>query len=209
MAVATYQKLTARKEDILRWIVVFIQQSGWPPSIREIGEEFGIGTLNGAVHHLDALQRKGYISRSKLPRSIRVLHPAYAPGRLVSMVPLLKRAVGPELLGEDNVDRMYPVSSKLVGNVKGAFIVMVMGRAMAHHGLLPRDLAICCPQASYSHGDAVAFELDGHLFVREFQHAGDGSYLRGDVDHTDIDCDGCRVLGRVVGMMRDYEGEAF
>ena len=64
--------LTKRQQMILQYILDYVQRDGYPPSIREIGADFGIKSLRGVTVHLDALARKGYITRSNTPRSIRL-----------------------------------------------------------------------------------------------------------------------------------------
>ena len=55
--------LTARQEEIYRYLVEHARETGYPPTIREIGFRFGIRSTKGVVDHLTALERKGYISR--------------------------------------------------------------------------------------------------------------------------------------------------
>ena len=56
--------LTDKQEKILNFIVEYVGDKGYPPSIREIGNEFGISSLRGVTVHLDALERKGMIKRA-------------------------------------------------------------------------------------------------------------------------------------------------
>lgn len=53
--------LTPRQLEILRWINVFRQARGYPPTVREIADAFGFASQTGAVCHLKALQTKGWI----------------------------------------------------------------------------------------------------------------------------------------------------
>lgn len=53
--------LTERQKDILGFIIGFTFDHLYQPSMREIGEEFGIGSTNAVNDHLRALQRKGYL----------------------------------------------------------------------------------------------------------------------------------------------------
>lgn len=204
---AAYRPLTARQEAVLRMVVLYISEKGYPPSIREIGESMGIASLKGVTSHLDALERKGYISRSNTPRSIRILHPAYSPGNTVTMVPLVKGFDHDDLLGEWNVEKMLPVSSKLIGKGRGAFMVRVVGTHLKNDGLLPHDLVVCVPHASYEHLDLIAYGLlgtDSIQVARLMRNGGEDTYC------VPAAClDNIPILGRVVGLMRDYEGEAF
>src|SRR3954467_9803104 len=60
------EPLTDRQEKILTFIKKSIQDQGYPPTIREIGEHFGIRSTNGVNDHLKALERKGYLVRGEL-----------------------------------------------------------------------------------------------------------------------------------------------
>src|SRR5512132_3769091 len=60
------EPLTERQEKILSFIKKSIQDQGYPPTIREIGEHFGIRSTNGVNDHLKALERKGYLMRGEL-----------------------------------------------------------------------------------------------------------------------------------------------
>src|SRR5437868_4982952 len=57
--------ITKRQNEILDFIRDKIENRGFPPSIREIGEAFHIASPNGVMCHLKALQKKGYIERNK------------------------------------------------------------------------------------------------------------------------------------------------
>ena len=52
------QGLTRRQQQILDFITRRINEQGYPPTIREIGEEMGIRSTNGVNDHLKALERK-------------------------------------------------------------------------------------------------------------------------------------------------------
>jgi repressor LexA len=56
-------ELTPRQAEIFAYIRDWILGKGHPPTVREIGNQFGISSPNGVVCHLKALDRKGYIIR--------------------------------------------------------------------------------------------------------------------------------------------------
>ncbi|MFO0573006.1 MAG: transcriptional repressor LexA [Polyangia bacterium] len=67
--------LTKRQRAVLDYIWRTIRENGYPPTLREIGEELGIRSTNGVNDHLKALERKGYLIREDLKsRALRVLH---------------------------------------------------------------------------------------------------------------------------------------
>jgi SOS-response transcriptional repressor LexA len=68
----TREALTQRQQSILDFVVAFLRERGYPPTLREIGANLGIKSTNGVSDHLRALERKGYIVRSSmLSRGIR------------------------------------------------------------------------------------------------------------------------------------------
>lgn len=82
--------LTERQQLILDYVQQFQAERGYPPSIREIGEHFGIRSTNGVSDHLRALERKGFLQRSgHQSRSLTVVRDGVAGGRTAD------RAAGP------------------------------------------------------------------------------------------------------------------
>lgn len=138
-------ELTERQEKILAFIKKSIQAQGYPPTIREIGEAFGIRSTNGVNDHLKALERKGYLLRGELKsRALSVIDggkPASVPppptGRFPSLrgpraetgkelaavdegdvvdVPVIgKVAAGAPILAQENIIDRVHIDSFLVG----------------------------------------------------------------------------------------------
>jgi repressor LexA len=205
--------LTKRQEEILNYVVDYVQKAGYPPSIREIGSQFKIGSLRGVTVHLDALARKGYIERATTPRSIRITHPAYQATSKIVMLPLLGQiAAGAPILASENVENLIPVPSEMVRNMQGAFLLRVKGDSMSGEGINPRDLVVVKPQPTANHGDLVAVLLGDEATVKRIHFAGKQVKLMPSnpaYDPIMVEHDDARIIGRIVGLMRDYEGMAF
>ena len=87
--------LTKRQKQTLDHITRAIQREGYPPSIREIGHALGIKSPRGVVGHLEALQKKGYLSRERGARTIKIISPPQlGPTRHVSRRAQKFRAAG-------------------------------------------------------------------------------------------------------------------
>jgi repressor LexA len=56
-------ELTTRQQELLDFIREKIDGRGYGPTVREIGEKFGIRSPNGVMCHLKALEKKGVITR--------------------------------------------------------------------------------------------------------------------------------------------------
>ena len=207
--------LTTRQQEILDFIVVYIEREGYPPSIREIGLKFDIGSLRGVTVHLDALEKKSYISRSNTPRSIKVVHPSYQPNDSVAMVPLIGSiAAGVPIMADEQVEDHLPVPRALLRGSNDAFLLRVRGDSMIGDGILPRDLVIIRPQKTASQNELIAFMVDGEATVKRF-HRDSGGRVMLVASNPAYDPIEVRpempseVIGKVIGLLRDYEGLAF
>ncbi len=69
--------LTDRQREILDFITSSITERGYPPTLREIGEHFGIRSTNGVNDHLKALEKKGHLRREDLKS--RAMRPTNMP----------------------------------------------------------------------------------------------------------------------------------
>jgi repressor LexA len=205
--------LTKRQEAILQFVLDYVRNEGYPPSIREIGAKFDIGSLRGVTVHLDALEKKGYISRSNTPRSIKVTHPHYQTANRVAMLPLLGTiAAGTPVDATENVEDFIPVPSEMVNRIEGAFLLRVKGDSMSGEGIMPRDLVMVKPQRTANQGDLVAVLLGDEATVKRINYSKDGVKLmpsNPNYEPIPVEQENSMIIGKIVGLLRDYEGMAF
>ena len=202
--------LTEKQERILDFIVEHISQHGFPPTIREIGNNFGFSTLRGVTVHLDALERKGYIRRASTARSITVVGRTGRP-KPVSDIPCLPLigtiAAGTPITASENVEGFVPVPLEIARHHEGAFVLRVRGDSMVDDHILPRDLVIIRPQETAENNDVVAVMIGEEATVKRIQFVNDrvrlmpanSAYQPIEVHPEDI-----RVIGKVIGLMRSY-----
>ena len=207
--------LTNRQEEILDFILHYVETEGYPPSIREIGQKFEIGSLRGVTVHLDALDRKGYISRSNTPRSIKLTHPKFTPGNSkVTMLPLLGSIAAGALTvpAVEDIEATIPVPIDMVKNAEGAFLLRIKGDSMIGDGIMPRDLVVIRPQKTFHGNDVMAVRVGEEATVKRIYKTSKGvQLLSSNPDHPPIDVNPSEteVIGKVVGLLRDYEANSF
>ncbi len=206
--------LTKRQQAILDFILEYVREQGYPPSIREIGAKFDIGSLRGVTVHLDALDRKGYITRTNTPRSIKVVHPMYQTATNVVMLPLFSGAIaagyGSEM--DSHVEDMIAVPSGMVRNIESAYLLRVTGESMTGEGIFPRDLVIVKPQVEANNGDLVACRFGDEATVKRLHKGAKGYTLipsNPSFEPIEVGDETFGILGKVVGLIRDYSGMAF
>ena len=100
------EKLTKRQQDILDFIKLKVQEKGYPPSVREIGQAVGLASSSTVHGHLSRLEEKGYIRRDPTkPRAIEILDDTFnLTRREMVNVPIIGRvAAGEPLLAQQNI----------------------------------------------------------------------------------------------------------
>ena len=202
------RQLTKRQESILAFIIRYVGQHGYPPSIREIGPAFGIKSLRGVTIHLDALERKGYIRRESTSRSIQVLASNSGAQESYVRLPILGAiAAGAPLLAQQNIEGEMAVPRAMLGGVQGAFLLHVRGDSMIDAHIMDGDVVVIRPQQTAENGEIVAALLGDEATVKRFKIEGEESALMPanrayepiPLKGTDV-----RLIGKVIGLLRTY-----
>ena len=178
--------LTKRQRQILDFITASISERGYPPTLREIGENFGIKSTNGVNDHLKALEKKGYLRREDLKsRAMRPVHmpPVNGTGRHAAgngkssgvsdeefcSVPIVGRvAAGQPILAVENTDDTVRVDRFFVGNHQNVFGLRVVGESMIEDGILDGDYVFVKKTKSVSRGDIVVAMIDEEATVKRY-----------------------------------------
>jgi repressor LexA len=200
--------LTARQQEMLDYIERVVHTTGYPPSIRQIGEALDISSTNGVRAHLKALEKKGYIHRSlRTSRGIAMLDHVQrivskAPQETVA-IPILGRVTaGAPILAVENYDGHLALDPSLV---KGddVFALRVEGDSMIEAGILDGDYVLVRPQQSASNGDIVVALLDDEVTVKRFYREADGIRLQPENARlAPIRIPDVRICGKVTGLIR-------
>lgn len=174
------KELTKRQRGILDFIIACIRENGYPPTIAEIGEDFGISSTNGVNDHLLALERKGYIERSSKARGIHITEKSAAGlyQNEVGVLPLVGQvAAGLPLLAEENIEDHIAVSASLAQ--RNAYCLRIVGDSMIDDGILEGDIIIVDQDRPPNTGDiVVALIEDEEATVKHFHPEGNIIELR-------------------------------
>ena len=115
------KQISKRQRGILDFIESQMQDHGYPPSVREIGEAVGLTSPSTVHSHLNTLTRLGYLRRD--PTKPRAIEVRWDPNsgvvmerRPVRHVPLVGDvAAGTDVLAQENVEELFPVPSDFTG----------------------------------------------------------------------------------------------
>jgi repressor LexA len=204
--------LTARQIRILEFIRHWVDEHGYPPSVREIGEAVGLVSPSSVAYQLKELERKGFLRRDpNRPRAVdvRLPHEATAPEDEASAhpapayVPVLGRiAAGGPILAEQAVEDVFPLPRDLVGE-GNLFLLRVQGESMRDAAICDGDWVVVRQQPTADNGDIVAAMLDGEATVKTYRRR-DGHVwlLPQNPLFEPIPGDEATVMGRVVAVLR-------
>jgi repressor LexA len=204
--------LTARQQEIWQFLVTYVDDHGYPPTVREIGEEVGLASPSTVHAHLANLERVGLIRRDPTkPRAIELSGHRRVEARAgddVPHLPLLGRvAAGGPLLAEENVEDVVAVPESIG---RGAdFLLTVHGDSMIEAGILDGDTLVVQRTDDARNGDVVVAlvgddESADEATVKTFYREGDGR-IRLQPENAALEpifADHVRILGKVVGVFR-------
>jgi repressor LexA len=210
--------ITDRQKEILNYIVRTSEERGYPPTIREIGEEMDIRSTNGVNDHLKALERKGFLTRGE--QQSRSLVPTKRARLVLGLgkkadpnmvdVPLLGRvAAGAPILAQQNIEDTVRIDSFLLGgNGREVFALRVKGQSMIDDGIHDGDFIFVKKAPSASPGDIVVALIEDEATVKRFYPEGDRvRFQPANKDMQPIYVDKAEfrqtmILGKVVGVYR-------
>jgi repressor LexA len=151
-----YDQLTSRQREVFEFVRDKIDNRGYGPTVREIGEFFGIASPNGVMCHLKALEKKGLITREpNMSRAIQ-LTPAVLADRGLPLVGSI--AAGSLTEAIEQADRFdfetwFPVQ-------KNNFALRVKGDSMIEAQIADGDVVICRKARTAHKGDIVVAQTD-------------------------------------------------
>jgi repressor LexA len=207
--------LTARQQEIWNFLVEYVDGHGYPPTVREIGDQVGLASPSTVHAHLANLERAGLLRRDPTkPRALELIgrerrasEPMHGTdGRDVARLPLLGEiAAGGPLLAEQSIEEYVPMPA----STKGDFLLRVKGESMLDAGILDGDLVIVQRAQDARNGEIVvalagddegAEEATVKTFYRE---SGRVRLQPENASMKPIYAEHVQILGRVVGVFRE------
>jgi repressor LexA len=213
------QGLTRRQEQTLEFIRRSIEQRGYPPTLREIGQYMGIRSTNGVNDHLRALERKGYLRREDMKsRALRLVDEAEEPApserpagtdeELVQIQVLGRVAAGLPLLAQQDVIDTIRIDRMMVRGGRDVFGLRVQGDSMIEAGIFSGDYVFVRKQPTAERGTIVVALIGDEATVKYYYPERD--YIRFQPANAQMapilvramDFKPTMLLGKVIGVFR-------
>jgi repressor LexA len=192
-------QLTPRQRQIFDFVQDKINNRGYGPTVREIGERFEINSPNGVMCHLKALEKKGLITREpNMSRAIQLTDMAkeneglplvglVAAGNLTEAIEQAERFEFTDWFGQKNL-----------------FALKVKGDSMIEAAIADGDLVICRKARTADKGDiVVALTDEGEATLKYWYPEANRVRLQpANSSMKPIYCRNVKVLGVVTGVVR-------
>jgi repressor LexA len=164
------KRVSKKQRKILRFVGEYIEDNGYPPSMREIGSALNISSTSVVSYNLDRLEEAGYLVRDReVSRGLRLAEAgreSVMPDEVLRL-PLLGRIVAGEpvpvpssdfaLMGDDTIE----ISRDLLGDVEGLYALEVEGESMVDALVNDGDIVIMQQQRRVENGEMAAVWLRG------------------------------------------------
>ncbi|HOA41724.1 MAG TPA: transcriptional repressor LexA [Halanaerobiales bacterium] len=205
----TVEELTERQQAILSFIKKEIQDKGYPPSVREIGEAVGLKSPASVHSHLKSLEKLNFIRRDpSKPRAIEVLYDSSDITSLekeMIQIPVVgKITAGQPIFADENIEDYFPVPvDYLSSSAKDLFILEVKGESMIEAGIFDGDYVIAQKQNYANNNDIViALTEDGATVKRFFKEKDHICLQPENTSMKPIIINDVYILGKVIGLYR-------
>jgi repressor LexA len=220
----SYDRLSDRQRSILRYMEQYIDNNGYPPTIREIGLATDINSTSVVNYNLNKLVQAGYLSRSgRVSRGLRLVSKNGEP-EMRKILPI-ERGLKVPLVGQivasepvpipDDAGHYYDqdsainVTADMLGGVdpSSVFALRVKGDSMIDAMVADGDIVLLRRQETAKQGDMVAVWLSerGETTLKLYFAEGERVRLQPKhplMDPIYVDARHCQVRGKVLTVIR-------
>lgn len=196
-------QLTERQHSVFEFVRDKIQNRGYGPTVREIGEAFGIQSPNGVMCHLRALEKKGLILRSpNKSRAIELTREAIDAERGLPMVGVV--AAGSTTLAFEQAER---IDFDDLFARPDLFVLRVSGESMIEAQIADGDYVVVRKQGTARPGQIVVAQTgEGEATLKYWFPESNRIRLQpANASMAPIYVRNATVLGVVVGLVRDLK----
>lgn len=199
----------SRQIEVLQYIYEEVQEKGYPPTVREIGNAVKLSSTSTVHGHLSRLEKNGFIQRDPTkPRAIELTQAGLDKlGILSDKMPLLGTVTaGAPILAVEEATDYFPVPPDLQSNAGSLFMLKIRGESMIDAGIFDGDSVIVRKQNTAENGDVViAMTDDDEATCKRFYK--ENNYYRLQPENSSMDpiiLDSVLILGKVVGLYRNH-----
>ena len=187
-----------KSQEVFDFIQKFIAENGYSPTVREICEACDVKSTATAFTYMNSLVERGLINKAGNRNRAVSLKQGVINVPLIGTV-----AAGQPIFATENYDGVYSIPSNFFTG-EDLFMLNVHGDSMINIGMYEGDKIIVRKQESADNGDIVVALVDDSATVKRFFKRNGKIILHPENDDMeDFIFDDVRILGKVVGLMRN------
>lgn len=211
MEVVKIEKLTAKQEMIFDFLKQFLNENGYPPTVREICSGVNLSSPATVYNHLENLERKGYIRKNESKnRAIELLVGNEKQESSMTStgsvdVPLLGTVTaGNPITAIEHPDEYFPIPETFLPYGKEVFTLRVSGDSMINAGIFDGDIVIIERCNSARNGEmVVALTDEDEVTLKTFSK--ENGYFRLQPENDTMEpfiFENVTILGKAIGLYR-------
>ena len=197
---------TKRQTEVLSFITDYLQEHAYPPTIRELADNFSI-SVKATQDHITALKKKGLIKQGdKKSRTIELVKNWDDDSDFIEIPVLGTVAAGQPILAEENRDGFIRLHRSLLRKTSRYFSLKVKGDSMIGAGIMEGDIAVIEQKDMVNNGEIAVVMLEESATLKTFYRENNRVRLQPENPKMEpIYCsNNIRVLGRLAHIMRTY-----
>ena len=207
----------ARKQRIIDYIAATVRQRGYPPSVREIASAVNLASTSAVHHHLQALEREGYLERGatrsralRLTPTAALLSGGSANGSSSRVSPFGQAlpVIG-EIAAGGPIEAYQDASETLsvpetLAPTSDAYVLRVRGDSMIDAHITDGDYVVIRPQQTARNGDIVVAQVEENaVTLKRFFREKDRVRLQpANEQYPPQYYDEVRIQGKLIGVIR-------
>jgi repressor LexA len=206
----------ARKQKIIDFIAATVRDRGYPPSVREIAAAVDLASTSAVHHHLQALEREGFIERGAThSRAVRLTPAGMVRAGLTNgaanVIPFEGRtlpvigeiAAGGPIEAYQDTSETLAVPDAVAAN-DDAYVLRVRGDSMIDAHITDGDYVVIKPQQTARDGDIVVAQVEENaVTLKRFYKEKNRVRLQpANEQYAPMFYDAVRIQGRLIGVIR-------
>lgn len=196
------KKTEEKINKVYNFTVDFINENGFPPSVREICSKLNIKSTATAYAYLERLKQRGLLEKSPLKKRAITLSNRNTEFKSVPLIGTIR--AGEPIFAVENLEGYYPLPEEFTTSGT-EFALKVKGNSMINAGIYEDDIIIVNQQNVANNGEIVVALVDDSATVKRFYKKDGKIILHPENDLLeDMIFEDVSILGVVKGLMRKF-----
>lgn len=196
------ENLNEKLDLIYNFTVNYVEDNGFPPSVREICAKCNIKSTATAYSYINKLKKKGLLSQSPSKKRALIVNSLKKDYTSIPLIGTI--TAGTPIFAVENLDGYIPLPSEF-NDSEDKFALKVRGDSMINAGICNNDVIIVQKTESAKNGDIVVALVDDSATVKRFFKHEDKICLHPENDNMeDMLFDNVVILGLVKGLIRKF-----